>query len=330
VRGAPLLALLTALAAAGCGGDDESSAVLPGPGLTVAVIGDTPYGDSQVANFPSDVERIDAQRDVDLVIHLGDIQAGPTRCTDAHLSRIRRNFDAFEKPVVYTPGDNEWTDCHQPNKGGHDPTERLGKLRSIFFGRPGRTLGGRPMRVEAQRAPFVENVRWFRAGTVFTTLHVPGSNNDLEPWFGAGAAGPEQREESRSRLRADLRWLDRAFDVATARKAVAVVVAMQADMWPERGSSAAVSGYAPIVARLAERARAFHRPVLVLQGDSHEFRSDRPLMRGSPSHAVKTAAPNLSRIVVQGAESIPHEWLRLDVYPRKRTVFAADRVPLEN
>jgi hypothetical protein len=33
------------------------------------------------------------------------------------------------------------------------------------------------------------------------------------------------------------------------------------------------------------------------------------------------------RIVVQGAQSVPQEWLHLSVYPRKPSVFAVERVP---
>lgn len=320
-------ALVTAVLAAGCGGGDDQTVEIPSAALTLAVIGDTPYGEAQVAGFPSDIARINADREVRAVVHLGDIQEGPSRCDDGYLRRIRRQLDGSRAPVLYTPGDNEWTDCHLPPKGGASPLRRLARLRAIFFDRPGRTRGARPMSVTSQGAPLVENVRWVQARTVLTTLHVPGSNNGREPWFEA-ATPADQAEEGRARLRANLRWLDRAFDVAKARRAVAVVVAMQADMWPPAGSPQEVSGYRPIVDRLAKRARAFRRPVLVLQGDSHVFRSDRPLRRGSPLHEVRTAAPNVQRIVVQGAESVPREWLRLRVYPRKPSVFAVERVRL--
>jgi hypothetical protein len=103
------LALL-GLTLAGCGGDAERRVQRTGP--AVAVIGDTPYGADQVANFRTDIATINADPDVRLVIHLGDIQEGPSRCTNAYLERIRRDFDSFDDPLVYTPGDNEWTDCH--------------------------------------------------------------------------------------------------------------------------------------------------------------------------------------------------------------------------
>ncbi len=318
------LALAGLLAAAGCGGGGDSPALEERPkGLDLAVIGDTPYGRQQEAGFRQDIEAINADPDVTRVIHLGDIQDGSSRCTDRYLERIRNDFDTFEDPLVYTPGDNEWTDCHRPGKGGFVPTERLSKLRSVFFDRSGRTLGRNPARIATQRRPFVENVRWTQARTVFATIHVPGSNNDLAPWFEAAAPGREQMEEYRSRLQADLDWLDQTFDVASARRAAGVVVATQADMWPSSGAGAETSGYNALIAKLATRARAFHRPVLVLDGDSHVFKVDRPLLDSRPP------VPNLTRVVVQGGESSPRGWLKLNVAPTTPDVFTWNSVPLD-
>ncbi len=316
--------VLAGLAVIGCGGDDEESRALP-RGPAIAVIGDTPYGADQVAKFRRDIAEINADRDVRLVIHLGDIQEGRSRCSDDYLRRIRRDFDTFDDPLVYTPGDNEWTDCHKPHKGGLAPPQRLARLRAIFFDRPGQTLGRRVRRVAAQRASFVENVRFMEGRTVFTTLHVPGSNNGLEPWSGGSAPSRDQREHYRSRLKAALDWLDRAFDAARAERAAAVVVAMQADMWPGEAWPGGTSGYDRVVAKLARRARAFRRPVLVLQGDSHRFKLDYPLRRGSGMHGVTTAAPNVVRVVVQGADSTPRQWMRVRT-ERTRDVFTLEQV----
>jgi hypothetical protein len=52
-------------------------------------------------------------------------------------------------PLVYTPGDNEWTNCHRVNNGVYDPLERLAAVPKTFFPRPGFTLGP-PMRMDSQ------------------------------------------------------------------------------------------------------------------------------------------------------------------------------------
>jgi hypothetical protein len=84
---------------------------------------------------------INADTDVALVDHLGDIKSGSSMCTDEYFSMIKSQFDRFRDPLVYTVGDNEWTDCHRANNGAYNPLERLDKIRQIFFPHPGLTLG---------------------------------------------------------------------------------------------------------------------------------------------------------------------------------------------
>jgi hypothetical protein len=107
-----------------------------------------------------------------------------------------------------------------------------------------------------------------------------------------------------------LEWIDRAFDAAERGKARGVVIGMQADTFA--GSTA----FERINARLEQRASEFRRPVLLLQGDTHVYKTDRPL----------AAAPNLVRVVVEGETA--SEWLRLTVEPRTRAVFSWRRVQL--
>jgi hypothetical protein len=112
--------------------------------FTFAVIGDIPYGAQQVADFPRRVDQTNSDPTVTLVNHLGDITSGSTVCSDAYFEQIRTDVDRFEDPLVYTPGDNEWTDCHRPNNGGYNPLERLAAIRQVFFDQPGLSLGSAP------------------------------------------------------------------------------------------------------------------------------------------------------------------------------------------
>lgn len=108
---------------------------------TYVIIGDTPYGAAKLAEFPTLVDRINRDPSVELVAHLGDIKSGSTVCSDGYFAQIRALFDTFQDPLIYTPGDNEWTDCHRTNNGGYFPPERLDALRRTFFPVPGRSLG---------------------------------------------------------------------------------------------------------------------------------------------------------------------------------------------
>lgn len=283
---------------------------------TVAVIGDTPYGDEQRAAFPRLVQEVNADPKVRGVLHVGDIKNGSSTCTTERFADLRALYDTFEDPFVYTPGDNEWTDCHRPAAGGYLPTERLGVLRGIFYPRPGLTTGGRREHVTTQardprHAEFVENVRWNRSDVTFATVHVVGSANDLQPWFGA-AETPEQRAarlaEFERRQAADLAWIDEAFADAARREARGVVLAMQADT-----IVGTREGFAAINARIERLAGRFDGEVLLIQGDTHRYVVDRPF----------AGAPNLTRVVVEGETA--GEWLRLTVDPRGPRLFSWTR-----
>ena len=339
-----LLAYAGALAAAlvlghpAAARDEDRAPASSGRPLTLAVIGDSPYGPAQLTAFPRLVSSINADPNAELVLHLGDIKNGSSPCTDAYFGEIRTLFDTFADPLVYTPGDNEWTDCHRPAAGGFLPTERLARIRQTFFPRPGVTLGGQPREVYTQAnsgipawGEYVENQLWRESGVVFVILHVVGSNNDLQPWFGAAetAAQRAQRlEESELRQAANLAWLTYAFELAFEERAKGVVVAMQADTWDafSIANGLPLNGFDAIVQRLAGHAREFERPVLVLQGDSHRYLVDRPLAGGDPVHGVTAPVPNLTRIVVEGETA--SEWLRLRVDPGSAGVFSWERVPV--
>jgi len=80
----------------------------------------------------------------------------------SHRAQISAGFSTLPIPVVYTPGENEWTDCHRANNGAYDPLERLSALRQVFFPVAGLALGGGMKQVYSQSSvagleKFVEN-----------------------------------------------------------------------------------------------------------------------------------------------------------------------------
>ena len=293
--------------------------------------------------FPSNVGTINADPTVRGVVHLGDIKNGSSRCDTSYFQLIRSDFDQFQDPLVYTPGDNEWTDCHRASNGGYIPAgpvpagqepSRLDMVRTIFFDHPGRTLGQHRGEVDYQSRKLPENVLWSQAGVVFSVLNVPGSNNDFLPWFDAAETDAQkaaQADEVATRTDADLDWIDATFRKARHEHAPAVAIGIQADMWdPAAIAGDAVSAFTPIVQELARQAHRFGKPVLLLNGDSHLFESDRPLAdphaTSSLIYGVVVPVPNLVRVTVQGSTNVPHEWLKLHVDPHTADVFSWQNV----
>ena len=229
--------------------------------LTIAVFGDWPYSQNLLDKASQLTNSVNADRDVSLVIHVGDIHSGSMPCTSAGIlppipksnpgwnQAVYYQFQQFKAPVVYTPGDNEWSDCHKSKElSSGDPLKELASVRQLFFAKPGKTLGMTEKTVYSQAqyfdpaypddAQFVENVMWSDKKVVFVTFNMPGgSNNDTAPWTAPFNNPTAQAQEVSTRSAANIRWLKAAFQYADKINAKAVVIALQADMWDPDGTS---------------------------------------------------------------------------------------------
>jgi hypothetical protein len=261
--------------------DDTALKDLLGP-IDVAVFGDSPYGvdapyggkttdTAQLVATPAFIDFVNADPSVSLVLHVGDIHSGKQNCTLAYDQNIYNLWTAFAHPLVYVPGDNEWSDCHKVGEGGGaydasqgkivydtnpdgtltdyaggDPLANLTLVRQIFFSNLGQALAQRKFvlsqafaydRRHPSDAKFVENVIWEQARVLFVTLNIPGgSNNDQDIWYGTPTLTAAQIQEIAERTDADIRWLNLAFELAKITRAKGVVIQSQADMWdPEKG-----------------------------------------------------------------------------------------------
>jgi len=300
--------------------------------LTLAVFGDSPYYDPAFDPHPpwtktppqlpgaefnktlAFIDTINADPSVQESIHVGDIHSGSEACTKPFDEAIFNSWEGFVEPLIYTPGDNEWSDCSKakelagldvfgnpPDNAGipgapvANPLAHLILVRSLFFANPGWSLGQHPLQVISQAtafdpehpedAAYVENVMWEQSKTVFVTLNIPGgSNNDADAWNGPGNANDQS--ERKARTPADVRWLNQAFAMAEADNAHSVVIIGQADMWdvadlvPDHQTN-----YEPIINAMADNALRYRKPVLYFNGDSHTYRTDNPLLPNSTCYA---------------------------------------------
>jgi hypothetical protein len=245
-------------------------------------LGDNPYGEPAVVNpsFETLIAEINDHAPA-FTIHIGDTKSGSTPCDDAMLTQQLTFMNSFATALIYTPGDNEWTDCHREKAGKFDPLERLAFIRKNYFADPAKSLGLAPIAVESQPtvmpdyATYVENRRFARDGVMFVTAHVVGSNNNFE------IRDPKAVEEFFARDAANVAWLEYTFDKAIADQAKAVVVAFQADMFEfdftkEDETFLRHSGFAKFGPALVAKAAEFGKPVLIIFGDSHHYQVFRP------------------------------------------------------
>jgi hypothetical protein len=263
--------------------------------FTFIALGDAPYGKPEEVYAPYEglIAQINA-RAPKLVIHIGDTKSGSTPCSDELLTQQLAFLNTFAAPVLYTPGDNEWTDCHREAAGSFDPLDRLAFLRTTYFKDGTKSLGKTPIDTASQvAAGFPENARAMMNDVMFVTAHVVGSNNNFE------IRDKVAVDEFFARNAANIQWLTESF--AAAGDAKALVISIQADMfefdWNEFDDETWLrhSGFQSFGNALIEQSASFGKPVLLIYGDSHTYRQSRPF---------PTKAPNVLALEVPGEEQM--------------------------
>ncbi|MBW4581571.1 MAG: hypothetical protein KME42_18525 [Tildeniella nuda ZEHNDER 1965/U140] len=308
----------------------------------IGLWGDLPYSDTQAqTGVPNLIADMNAQS-LSFTVHNGDLKAGnatagsvtPTTCSDDLYTQSLGYFNALKAPAIFTPGDNDWTDCDRPANGGFNSLERLNYERQIFFSTP-YSLGKRRLKQEVQAAPYVENRRWTIGRVTYATLNVQGSCNNLCD------IAPDQ-EEYAARNAANIAWLQETFKVAKARNSVAVMLIAQANPgWdnsdptraPTRDPRTLVEngkdangvpfpdGFKDYLVALREEVIAFRKPVAYVHGDSHYYRLDKPLQDAQGRRLENfTRVETFGNSAANGNNDV--QWLKVTVNPRSREVFS--------
>ncbi len=331
----PLLAALLAAAATTSfaiadqsgsrGGDDGNEHA--NSAYSIGLWGDLPYNaDQQTRGVPNIIADMNAQK-LAFIAHDGDIKSGSTRCDDPVYTQAVGYFNSSQAPAMYTPGDNEWTDCDRPSNGGYDSRERLQHIRETMLNTP-YSFGQHRIRLQVQEAPYVENRRWEIGRVTYATLHVVGSDNDCE-----GDTTFGHPDECRPREAATIQWMRDTFAQAKSHGSAAVMFFMQANPgWdmddPNRAPvrdpktlAPTTDGFSKTLQALREETIAFRRPVAMVHGDSHYPRVDKPF-QDSQGRRLE----NFTRVETFGdhAENSTNDaqWVKVNVDPRSREVFA--------
>lgn len=268
--------------------------------INFIAMGDAPYflpeGSSMFEKLLSQINK----EKPEFAVHIGDIRGGITDCSDNILLAVKDQFQSLEVPLVYTPGDNEWTDCHRHKTGPNDPLERLSFLRKIFFS-DAFSLGKKKIPLEQQSdqkrfSAFAENRSWMIGDVLFFTLHIVGSNNNYSP------ENPNAMAEFQSRMEANLAWIDHNFTAAKKTNAKAVVLFFQANLEMEKKPEKR-EGFNPLIEKLASLVPNFPGHVLAVHGDTHIFRIDHPLKVNTPWN-LNWPVANFTRLEVYGAPDV--------------------------
>lgn len=284
-----------------------------------AVVGDGPNAEYNEPKYDRMIKVINSQRQLKWVIHVGDLKGGGQSCDD---DMLRARFvlnQQFRFPFILTPGDNDWFDCGRQSAGGYDRYERLSYLRGLFYPDPQSTTGHNPIAVisqadDPQYVDFVENVRWTHNRIVFATLHLVG--------LGSSAATARDTK----RMDAAIAWLHKAFQEANEIDAAGIFLATQVNPWVFSGPPGLLTRFCPacpviqpsmmrLHTELVDLAKASDRPILLVVGDTHIFRVDKPLYDLSNGNLVE----HFTRLEVFGHPYV--HWVRIKADPDTEQVF---------
>ena len=242
------------------------------------VVGDMPYNEQENAMLTAPSGAIaTAVKALEpaVLIHVGDLKRGSTPCTDALLTTRRDQiFNLYPHKAVYTPGDNDWTDC---DRAQHKELNRLAYLRTLFFEGDGLTLThGLPGLV--RQAGFAENALWKIDGLVFGTLHVVGTNNGRAQILN-GDEEEAALDEADRRDVFNKQWIDKLFDEATM--APALVIAFHSDIFSPGAQNSNVlctaenrkncDGSKMVRDYLRDKSLQYNKPVLLIHGSTNPY-----------------------------------------------------------
>jgi hypothetical protein len=273
------------------------AALAAGERFAFAALGCLPYGEGSFEDFERVLGEIDRHRP-SFAVHLGDIKGGGEPPTVAHYERVRAAFDAMETPLVYTPGDNEWTDVIRLSNGSQNQLEWLARIRAMFF-ETEQSRGRHPMALTTQRREtgfekFVENARWEHEGVVFATVHTVGSWNNNQPTVDGAVEEFEERDA------ANAAWIRGTFARARATGAPGVVLCFQANPFSaDYGRAGYERGFENFLKTIEAESRAFAKPVLLLYADDHNYR----LVEGVAFEQGGEPVANVTRLCAFGDKS---------------------------
>jgi hypothetical protein len=98
----------------------------------IGLWGDLPYSNVQSTDgLPNLIADMNSQN-LAFTAHDGDLKAGSgSPCNDALYQSALDRFNSLDAPAVFTPGDNDWTDCDRASNGSFNSLERLDHERAL-------------------------------------------------------------------------------------------------------------------------------------------------------------------------------------------------------
>ena len=280
----PLLAALIVLATVAVGCEPRV--------YDLAFFGDMPYSSSIATKYNQMINDLN-EREFPVAFHVGDIGPGKSStCTDAVVDTETARFDTIEKALVYTPGDNEWSDCS-------GQLARLDYIRETVFRSDGAlSRGQEPIALGSDASTgHPENARFKKGPVTIATLHIVGGDDN------------NGHEEFDTRRPATIAWMRATFAQAKAANSKGVILVAQADPNLSEPIEDVSSDFESMNTAIREEVAAFTGQVLFVNGDGHDYFDIIPIPE----------LPNLRQIQVEGDSKVSYVQVHID--PKGSSLF---------
>ena len=309
-----------------------------GGAFKVAIWGDLPYrGKSDDVFDPADPDLINGvsvglvyarlrdsinESNAAFSLHAGDVKKAARPCYNSkYYDRFEDLANSLHMPVFLTPGDNDWSDCHNDLKDLRVTTQAqaLQNVKDRFYSN---TADGSPILgsnteawstevTTAESDNYPELQRFIYNDIMFVVVHVVGSNNNrystCSNRFDTVFNCPHSlaltdfccnnaRAEHEARNFKVNEFLQVSFRVATEAGAKGVVVFAHAAMFDLDGKTRFTDGFYDFYDTLRAETLLFEKPVVYVHGDGHRYKDYIPDIDGVP--------PNLQALMVPGDEKV--------------------------
>ena len=246
---------------------------------SLVILADTPYSDKEktMLQGPDGVlyQLVNNVKPT-VVMHLGDMKSGGESCTDELLKQHKVIINqVYPGKIIYTPGDNEWTDCDRDTLTySFNELERLDFITTLMYQTPP-LLDKYLTAIKAQPAQ-IENKLWINDRLAVGTLHIVGTSNGRNHIDKSNVALALKKADKRDEF--NFAWLSTIE--SKAEDYDALIIGFQADIYQkevlESGMCDTVTlkkcdAFIQYRKAFTELAKRINKPILISHGDTGDF-----------------------------------------------------------
>ncbi len=203
-----------------------------------SVMGDVPYGSSEIAVFQQHIDEHDVFSPSVFLAHVGDIKSGSEACSEDRYQIVAGILKSSQVPAYIVPGDNETTDCLDQAQGWQYWVQHLLRLEQGW--------GCAPATERQSSRP--ENFAFVHKGMLFLGINLVGGSN------------------STSIMQDDANWVSQQLQAKVSQVRGAVIFA-------QAGPG---SNHSTFFNPFVTAAQSFAKPILYIHGDGHSWLLDHP------------------------------------------------------